>query len=175
MNSNLRIVSKQLALRPLSYQDADEAFPCLTRTLTRFLEWEPPTSRRAFTDLWRRWLIWNAQGDDWIFTIRGAEDKRFLGLAGLYAVTTPTPELGLWIREDAQGRGYGSEATRSLHAWASQRLRPQHFICAVASENRASRRVVTQLGGRLRFVQSMPNYLQLVYWVPVAVREQSLH
>lgn len=168
MNSNPCIPSKRLALRPLSYRDADEAFQCLTRTLTRFLEWESPTSRRIFTALWRKWLISNTQGADWTFTIRSAEDKRFLGMAGLYAATTPTPELGLWIREDAQRHGYGSEAARCLHAWASQRLRPQHFICAVASENHASRRVVTQLGGRLRFVQSMPNYLQLVYCVPVA-------
>lgn len=171
MNTRLCIGSKRLTMRPFRRPDADEAFPCMTPSLTRFLEWEPPASRRAFAALWRKWLISNAQGQDWIFTIRNADDGRFLGLTGLYAADTPTPELGLWIREDAQGNGYGIEATTSLHAWASKRLQPQHFICTVASENRASRTIVTRLGGRLQFVQSMPKYIQLVYALPTATRD----
>lgn len=171
MISNLRIASARLVLRPFHRRDAAQALRCMTPALTRHLDWAPPTSAEAFRGEWQRWLAGNAGGSDRVFTILDA--RGFVGLAGLYATSTPTPEFGLWIREQRQGRGYGGEAAASLLAWAAERWRPQRFVCVVASENHASRRIAVRLGGRLGFVRPVSGRLQLVYLVPAAARARA--
>src|SRR2546427_8256918 len=49
--SDTTITSQRLALRPFTAADADEAFACITPTLTRYLSFEPASTDRKSTRL----------------------------------------------------------------------------------------------------------------------------
>ena len=50
--SDTTITSQRLALRPFTAADADEAFACITPTLTRYLSFEPASTPAEF-EAWR--------------------------------------------------------------------------------------------------------------------------
>lgn len=134
--SDTVITSGRLALRPFSGADADEAFACITPTLTRYLSFEPAATPADFEAVWRGWLADIATGTHFNFTLRERAGGAFLGLLGLHNARTAEPELGLWIREDAHGRGYGREAVRALAEWASGHFAPRCLLPRGTSQYR---------------------------------------
>lgn len=61
------------------------------------------------------------------------------------------PSLGLWIRPELWGRGFGFEGVQALKTWARENLkpRPESLIYKVRVDNLASRRIAEKLGGEL--------------------------
>lgn len=160
------ITCERLTLRPFCPADADEAFACITPALTRYLSFEPPATAADFEAVWRGWLDGIEAGTDFNFTLRQRETGGFLGLLGLHRAQQDEPEIGIWIREDAQGRGYGREAVAALARWAAQRFAPHAFTYPVAEANTASRRIAQGLGGEIVAQQQRPKYAAVVYRIP---------
>ncbi|KAF1039812.1 GNAT family N-acetyltransferase [Delftia sp. WSY_4] len=164
--SDTTITSQRLALRPFTAADADEAFACITPTLTRYLSFEPPSAPADFEAVWRGWLREIAAGTDFNFTLRERASGRFTGLLGLHRARDAEPELGIWIREDAHGQGHGREAVAALAAWAAETFAPQSFSYPVAEANTASRRIAEGLGGVVVEQQQRPKYAAVIYRIP---------
>ena len=159
------LASERLLLRPFRADDADEIFACITPSLTRYMAWEPLPSREAFASLWRSWGPLAEVGSDYIFVVR-RRDGLFLGLAGLHRAQSGTPELGIWIREDEHGRGYGREAVAAVAAWASEDPAVRYFEYPVAEANLASRRIAEGLGGIPKAERRDRKYTAVIYHVP---------
>lgn len=160
------ITSERLMLRPFRPADADEAFACITPSLTRYLSFEPPATATEFEAVWRTWLAQISAGTDFNFTLRQRETGGFLGLLGLHRAQAAEPELGIWIRENEHGRGYGREAVAALARWAAQSFAPEAFTYPVAEANTASRRIAQGLGGEVVARQQRPKYAAVVYRIP---------
>ncbi|WP_432261345.1 GNAT family N-acetyltransferase [Cupriavidus sp. TMH.W2] len=160
------IRSARLTLLPFRGDDAIEAFPCITPTLARFMDWEPAPSLRAFEAVWQGWLANMAGGSEFVFTIRRADDSLFLGLAGLHHADTTAPELGIWIREDCHGHAYGREAVTAVAHWALANLAPSHLVYPVAEQNWPSRRIAESLGGVVVGQATTRKYERLIYRIP---------
>ena len=94
-------------------------------------------------------------------------NARFTGLVGLHHTGSETPELGIWIREDKHGLGFGGEAVRAIVQWAGQRVAAESFIYPVATQNRASRRIAEALGGVVIERRTLEKYDSVVYQIPV--------
>src|SRR5262249_46574804 len=149
--------------------DADEVFDAVTPSLTRFLAFEPSPSRAAFAEVWRPWLPQMARGTHLYLVVRLAGSREFLGVAGLRDVGGPEPEVGIWIKEPAQRRGYGSEAVRAMIDWAARRPETESFLYPVAAENQRSRRIAERLGGDAIATRDNPKFTTTVlYRIPVA-------
>jgi len=164
--SGVEIKSQRLRLKLFTAGDADEVFAAITPAITRFMQWEPPRSPSAFAEVWRSWLVSILDGSDLHFVVRWLADDRCLGLVGLHAARTACPEIGIWIREDAQANGIGGEAVAAVAAWASVELDPDCFAYPVAEENVASRRIAERLGGRVVETRSNLKYASVVYRIP---------
>ncbi|WP_214471103.1 GNAT family N-acetyltransferase [Mesorhizobium sp. dw_380] len=164
--SGVEIKSERLRLKLFKADDAEEVFAAITPAITRFMQWEPPRSPMAFAEVWRSWLTPILDGSDLHFVVRALADDRCLGLVGLHAATTACPEIGIWIREDAHGNGFGREAVAAVAAWASDELDPDCFAYPVAEENVASRRIAEDLGGRVVGTRSNSKYSSVVYRIP---------
>lgn len=163
---NVHIESNRLSIKPFIPEDADAIFPCITTSITRFMSWEPPTTREDFDLVWRTWLPSIADGSDYTFVIRQHSNGQFLGVAGLHDVRSDRPELGIWIREDSHGKGFGREAVRLIAQWATRNLGIRHFLYPVAEENHASRGIAESLGGVIVERRSAPKYDSVVYLIP---------
>jgi RimJ/RimL family protein N-acetyltransferase len=118
-STEIHIESPRLLIKPFSSNDADATFSCITPSLTRHMAWEPPASRQDFDGVWQSWIPSIEDGSDYIFTIKRRADMDFLGLAGLHRVYTESPELGIWIREDRHGHGFGREAVTLIVGWTT--------------------------------------------------------
>lgn len=164
--SKVEITTERLVLKPYSAQDADDIFSCITPTLTRFMSWDMPASRQEFDLVCQSWLAAIQGGTELTFAIRMRSTARFLGVEGLHRMQTTTPELGIWIREDCHGCGYGREAVAAVTAWASSRFSPAHFLYPVAEENGASRRIAESLGGVESRRQVKRKYTAVIYHIP---------
>ena len=58
-------------------------------------------------------------------------------------------ETGIWIKESAQGRGFGREAVAAVIKWASETFQPSGFLYPVVDENVPSRRLAEALRGEI--------------------------
>ncbi|ESY72901.1 acetyltransferase [Mesorhizobium sp. LNHC252B00] len=162
----MEINSERLRLKLFTADDAEDLFAAITAAITRFMQWEPPQSLVAFAEVWQSWLAPIHDGSDLHFVVRALANNRCLGLVGLHAAKTACPELGIWIREDAQGNGIGREAIAAVAGWASEILGPDCFEYPVAESNVASRKVAERLGGVIIGSRSNPKYAAVVYRIP---------
>lgn len=71
------------------------------------------------------------------------------GFCQLKNVDTPTPEIGIDMRDDYMGRGYAQEAIRLLLAYASKHFEIDYFIWKANKANTVSRHIAEKLGGEL--------------------------
>ena len=158
------ISTTRLCLRPFSEQDAPETLAAITEGLTRFMDWEPPSSPEEFFHVWRAWIPAMEAGSEFYFVIRAASE--LIGLAGLHRLNEGQPELGIWIKETAQGQGYGYEAIAALMEWAAHKFGQSAFIWPVACENAASRALAEKLGGTLVGTFHRTKYAGVIYRIP---------
>ncbi|MEO8334792.1 MAG: GNAT family protein [bacterium] len=95
-------------------------------------------------------------GDAWAFTILEVTGERALGGAGLEpaeqalaALVGPDAvEIGYWLRADAIGHGYATEAAAALTELAFTRLGARHVVVCHDPANVASESVPRRLGFR---------------------------
>lgn len=130
------------------------------------MAWDPPETEAAFADVWRSWLKTIEDGSEFHFVVRSRNDDRFLGVIGVHAALTGTPELGIWLRSEAHGLGFGRELIGTIIGWASESFPIRYFEYPVAEENIASRRIAEAYGGEVRGHRTNPKYRSLVYHIP---------
>ncbi|QEI07727.1 GNAT family N-acetyltransferase [Pigmentiphaga aceris] len=164
--STTEITSERLSIRPFSAADANDAFGCITPTLTRYLSFDPAPSTAVFETIWRGWLPKIEAGVDFAFTIRDRATGSLIGLAGLHRTGDTEPELGIWVREDQHGNGYGREAVQAVATWAASSFGSAAFIYPVAKQNASSRKLAEALGGVVFSERTAPKYDSVVYRIP---------
>ena len=71
------------------------------------------------------------------------------GFCQLKNVDTPTPEVGIDMRDDYMGRGYAQEAVRLLMDYARGHFKVDYFIWKANKANKVSRHIAEKLGGEL--------------------------
>lgn len=167
----MAIESRRLTLTTFAPSDAEDLFGCITPAITRFMPWEPPTSPAAFVEVWQSWLSSLRNETEHYFVVRLAANRRCLGIVGLHALQTNCPELGIWLRQDSHGQGFGKEAINAVLSLASEQLRPDYFEYPVAEENVPSRRIAEALGGTIAERRSNAKYNSVVYRIPNCARQ----
>jgi ribosomal-protein-serine acetyltransferase len=129
--------------------------------------WEAVEGSRAQLEPWLPWVPFNTDKDasyryaeasaqDWDnaracrFCIRDKRTRRLYGVVGLeaFAHLHQSVELGYWLRTDATGTGYMSEASRTVIQWAFSVLHAHRVRVAAATDNHRSLHVIGRLGFR---------------------------
>ncbi|RWM12878.1 MAG: N-acetyltransferase [Mesorhizobium sp.] len=162
----IEISSPRTLVRPFEPGDAPELFACISPEITRFMAWEPPRTPDAFEEVWRNWIPSIEDLSDLHLVARDRKDGRCLGIVGVHALQSRKPELGIWLRRDVHGQGYGRELVGSVAAWASNHFPVRYFEYPVAEENVASRRIAEAFGGRIAERRTNPKYRSVVYHIP---------
>ncbi|MGO4642399.1 GNAT family N-acetyltransferase [Mesorhizobium sp. 2RAF45] len=164
--SDIEILSVRTVIRPFEPEDAPEVFACISREITRFMAWEPPPTLDDFAEVWRAWLPSIEERSDLHMVARNRKDGRCLGIVGVHALQSGKPELGIWLRRDVHGMGYGRELIGSVAAWASKHIPVEYFEYPVAEENLVSRQIAEAFGGRIMERRTNPKYRSVVYHIP---------
>lgn len=100
------------------------------------------------------WFSWAADVARWPlsgfgpFTVTDRTTGDYLGEVGIYFPEGfPEPEIGWFMRPEAEGRGYACEAARAVMAWARETFGWTRLVSYIGAENARSIALGLRLGG----------------------------
>lgn len=137
-----------IEFRPPTGGDADALFPLLRGTgVVETLLWDGPESIESLRESLAARADATARGEQAFFVIAEAGAGPPVGCCDL----RPRPggfrgDLGLWIGEPYQGRGYGTEVVRKLLDHGFRQLGMAKIEATVFVGHRASRRIFEKCG-----------------------------
>ena len=141
-------------LVPIEVTDGPELWDAVEGSrwhLERWLPWVPFNNTRDASLRYAEAcaLDWDA-GRAVRFAIRDKKTRELLGVVGLDSCVHlhRACELGYWLRREATGRGYMTEAAQAAVDFAFSRMGVHRIRCAAATDNVASLRVIARLGFR---------------------------
>jgi RimJ/RimL family protein N-acetyltransferase len=125
--------------------------------VTRYIGGKPHTEEESWSRLLRyagHWLFLSF--GYWVVEERETGD--FIGEVGLSdykrAIEPPLgdiPEVGWVLASGKHGKGYATEAVRTVLRWGHQRFESKEMACLIHPDNLASIRVAKKCGFRERF------------------------
>lgn len=145
------LTGERIVVRGLTDEDAEAIYDAIGESSEHLRPWMP-------------WYNQHASVEDTLAFIRRTQvewilregfgmgsfghDGRFLGGAGLgvHGWEVPAFEIGYWIRQTEEGKGYVSEAARLLTACAFETLGAQRVVIRCDVRNRRSAAVAERLG-----------------------------
>ena len=172
--SQTLITSARLTLRASRAADAAESFAESNARIAKYMSWNPPASEKELKAMARVRFSNMKAGRELNLVIRLTSTNEFIGRASLHPADADLLETGVWIKESAQGRGYGREAVAAVIKWASEKFHPSRFLYPVVDENTRSCRLAEALRGeiigtRQRQKAGDRNRKLLLYCIPVSV------
>lgn len=170
--TRVSVVSERIVLRSIAEKYAHEIFEAFTPAIARYMYPKPTEKIDEALAFIRQALEGMRKQQDLILAIIGKENDEFLGCVGVHAKDSwNTPELGVWVKKEAHGNGYGREAVFALTSWIVDNLVFNYVVYPVDRANFASRRIPEALGGQVfqeKTVQSLGGFMldEVVYKIP---------
>jgi RimJ/RimL family protein N-acetyltransferase len=151
MDSTLDVVieSERLRLVAASEEYAEAIFREFTPEVTEYMGPKPPDEIEETLTYIRGTRGRMAAGEEFSSAILLKHTGEYLGGGGVHGIDRDTPELGIWIKKGAHGKGYGREAVTALARWAFENLSVRYLTYPVDRRNVASRKIPESLGGRV--------------------------
>lgn len=143
--------SERLVLRPYRAGDAEALFAAVEESrerLRRWLDWvdafETPDHARSYVS--GAMHDWTRRRELFFGVFDGA--GRYLGNVGLHNIdwSLRSFEIGYWLRDGAEGRGFAQEAVRRLTRFAFEALAANRVEIRCDPRNVRSRRAAERLG-----------------------------
>jgi RimJ/RimL family protein N-acetyltransferase len=157
-----RFVTSRFAARCWTQADAPLALEAIGASLPELLRWTPwvipePFEVAVLEDRFRGFQQRFETREHFIYGLFDPDERRVIGQAGLYGRIGPGAlEIGYWIRTDAAGRGYATEATRALTALAFLECGAQRVEVRCDPEHAASAAIPRRLGFNYRGITQEP-------------------
>ncbi|KFF10562.1 hypothetical protein IW15_19685 [Chryseobacterium soli] len=143
--SNLSIKTHRLILRPIHENDIDDINNNFTPKVTEFMPFNPTGDKNEvihFVESSKKGLIMKT---DIVFVILDHKEQ-FIGCCGIHNINPVSVEVGLWLKEDSQSQGFGSEVIISLIAFIERYFSIEYIMYPVDKENVRSRKIPEKLG-----------------------------
>ena len=147
---SLVIEGDRIKLLVIDNKFATDIFREFTEEVTTYMIPSPTESieeTRSFIAASRRGM---EAGYNLQFAVISKATEEFLGNCGLHGENkVKTPEIGIWLKKDAHGKGYGREAVRTLVNWAKENINLDYFTYPVDRRNAQSRKIPESLEGKI--------------------------
>ncbi len=148
----VRLTSDRLLLRAFQPDDVDIIFDAVRQSMPELSRWLPWCHANYCRDdtrefLHQRGTAFRELGEH-AFAVLDQKTGRFLGATGLNQLDRNgrRANLGYWLRTDATGNGYATEATLMVARWAFHALQLERIEIVAAIGNVASQRVAIAVG-----------------------------
>jgi RimJ/RimL family protein N-acetyltransferase len=165
-----RIVTDRLVVRCWDPADAPKLKEAIDSSIEHLRPWMPWAANEPQTLEEKVALLRTFRGrfdtdQDFVYAIFDRDEARVLGGTGLHTRSTQhSREIGYWIRVDAEGEGYVTEAAAALTKVGFELEQVEWIEIRCEPENVRSRRVPERLGyseeaalrGRIRNAQDEP-------------------
>ncbi len=137
--------TQRLIIERLSLKYIEEIFKEFTDEVTQYLRASTPKNIQEEIDRVERSKEKSKKWIEMNFTV---SDKQwdFIWCCGVMQLDTVTPEIGLWMKQSARGKGYGKEMVRTLIDRMVRTRDFEYIIYRVHIDNIWSRKIVEHLG-----------------------------
>lgn len=135
-------------LRPVLGADADILFPLVYQTrVADTLAWDGPASFEEFQQSLAEREVQTRLGQWHVFTIVEPQFGKLIGMTSIRPdMQLFRGDIGLWLGEMYQGRGYGTQTVRKLVEYGFEHLGLEKIEACVFTGNWASRRIFEKNG-----------------------------
>ena len=140
--------TKRLILRPLLPSDDSRIYALANhRKISDMTAQIPYPYPRELATEWIKSLssVWN-QGEGMVYGITLENGSVLAGVISLQNINAGVPALGYWLGVDFWGRGYATEAGRTLCDYAIKQLGINSVFACHLERNPASGRVLNKIG-----------------------------
>lgn len=146
MWSQMRIETNRLNLIPVSDKYKDEILREFTPQITRYMPYTPRGDEGEVQDFLDKAKLGLINGTDFVFASIDKDNGIFLGCCGIHNITEDSIELGIWLKVDVHGQGYGTEIIEGLIKFIEENLKFNYLAYPVDEQNLPSRRIPEKLG-----------------------------
>lgn len=147
---SLVIEGRRLRLVTISEQFAQDIFDEFTCEMTHYMVPSPAQDIEETRSFIAESRCSMQAGHNLQLVIVEKTRGEFLGCCGLHGEgKVRTPELGIWLKKSAHGKGYGQEAIQTLVSWAWNSIDLDYFMYPVDRNNIASVKIPQFLGGEV--------------------------
>ncbi len=143
---NFKIKTERLVLVPVGVEYARYYFEFFTSEVTKYMYPEPFENIQGARIFIEEFMKWQKEGIDLACNILDKSNE-FIGGIEIYGLDSKTPEVGVWIREDMQHKGYGREALSGFMDFFRKHMIIDYFIYEADRRNIESINLVKTLGG----------------------------
>ncbi|MEC4113859.1 GNAT family N-acetyltransferase [Myroides pelagicus] len=138
--------SDRLRFEVVSDKYKQSIFKALTPTVAKFLPFIPTgkiEDTQGFIDYSLGQL---EKGDDITLVSVDKVTGEFIGCCGIHDITNESIALGIWLKEDAFGKGYGTEVIKGLEGFVMNNLDVKYLLYNVEKDNSGSIKIAEKLG-----------------------------
>lgn len=146
---NIKIQTDRLSLLPIEMKYVPDIFREFTSEITTYMSPTPPANISETEDFITSSAEGLKSGNNLQLVILDRETQEFLGCAGLHEVDGDHPEMGVWLKKSAHGKGFGREAMTAIKKWADENLDYKYILYPVVAKNIPSRKIPESLGGTI--------------------------
>jgi len=144
-----KIESERLLLVPISLKFKKEIFKEFTEEITVLMNPPSPKNISEVEDFIKKSEKGLKRGDNFQLVILKKDTEEFLGCVGLHNIDKKNPEVGIWVKKSAHGKGYGRESVVAVKKWADKKLDYEYITYPVVKENYPSRKIPESLNGKI--------------------------
>lgn len=146
-NSYITLHTERLKIVPLSEKYKQEIFIEFTPAITRYMFPKSPETIDDTQTFINASLMNMKKGTEMIWAI--LQENEFVGVCGAHKLDSPAPELGIWLKKSAHGKGYGREAMSAVYEWVTKNYSYEYIMYPVDRNNISSRKIAESLGGTI--------------------------
>jgi len=145
--------SERLKFEPISFDYLEEIFHCFTDNIAKYINLNVVLPTKIFETAEfihtykKKW----EEGSTFDFVATKKDTKEFVGLCGVhdFDLANKKTYLGLWVKENLQKKGFGTEMMQRLMVFCQKKFDLQKFGYKAEENNASSRKLAEKLGGKL--------------------------
>lgn len=145
LNQDLTLVTNRLTLITVREEYIDEINISFTKKITEFMPFNPAGDRTEITKFVENSKKNLLEKKEVVFVVLNSE-KEFIGCCGIHNINHESVEIGLWLKEDFQSKGLGTEITNCLINYIEEKFKINYITYPVDKNNIRSRRIPEKLG-----------------------------
>ncbi|MBQ7501964.1 GNAT family N-acetyltransferase [bacterium] len=144
------IITERLILLPLGMEYCDDIYREFDEEVALYMVPRAFSvqDRSAAEMFLKNCELANLNGTDLELAVLDKNTREFIGAAAVIKLHRRVPEIGLWVKKSAWGRGYGLETVRALIDWTFAHKAYPYILYPVDRDNRPSCLIAEACGAK---------------------------
>lgn len=139
-------LTDRLELVVINDNHLDDLMANLTPAVAKYLSFDPTGSREFMQEYIRRSRIEVTYGTALVLAILDKQTKEFIGSCALNDINNESVEIGLWLKESAQNKRFGTEVVEAMVNLIKGEVITEEIIYCVERENEVSVSIPLKFG-----------------------------